>query len=114
MSEWRSSGPREPLAHHDEIVILQQPFDQYVRPAQGEQYPCYSAFYCSQAMFQMGGYYWSKYYPVLTRALVKAQREDGSWIVREGHDPPVGVPYMTALTILALTPPYQTLPIFQR
>jgi hypothetical protein len=106
--------------HQSEIAknaakfILRQPFDQYFRPVQGEQYPCYSAFYCSQAMFQMGGTYWSKYYPTMARTIVQAQRDDGSWVMREGYDIEYGVPYMTAMTILALTPPYQTLPIFQR
>lgn len=106
--------------HQSEIAknaaqyILRQPFDQYSRPVQGEQYPCYSAFYCSQATFQMGGTYWSTYYPTMARTIVKAQRDDGSWAMREGYDIQYGLPYMTAMTILALTPPYQTLPIFQR
>lgn len=102
------------IAQNASLYILNQPFNQYVRPVSGEQYPCYSAFYCSQAVFQMGGTYWSKYYPIMARTIIKAQRQDGSWMMQEGTDPQYGVPYMTALTILALTPHYQTLPIFQR
>lgn len=106
--------------HHSEMAqnaaryILRQPFDQYVRPGRGEEYPCYGAFYCSQAMFQMGGKFWSEFYPTMSRTIVKAQRDDGSWSMQAGKDVGYGAQYMTALTILALTPPYQTLPIFQR
>src|SRR5262249_35585938 len=81
-----SGKPHSEKAANAAQYILQRPFDQYVRPAQGEQYPCYSAFYCSQAMFQMGGYYWTKFYPTLSRTLVKAQREDGSWALQGGFD----------------------------
>jgi hypothetical protein len=102
------------MAQNAAEAILRQPFDQYVRPAQGEEYPCYSAFYCSQAMFQMGGKYWQEFYPITSRTISKAQRGDGSWIVSQGADGQYGAPYMTAMSILALTPPYQMLPIFQR
>jgi len=102
------------MAKNAAQAILKQPFDQYVRPARGEEYPCYAAFYCSQGMFQMGGKYWDEFYPQTLQTLVKAQRGDGSWIVPQGGDAQYGAPYMTALSILALTPPYQMLPIFQR
>lgn len=102
------------MAQNASRYILRQPFDQYIRPASGEQYPCYSAFYCSQAMFQMGGDHWKEFYPVMSQTIVKAQHGDGSWIMQQGYDPQYGVQYMTAMTILALTPPYQMLPIFQR
>lgn len=94
--------------------ILRRPFDQYQRPIEGEQYPCYSAFYCSQAMYHMGGKYWREYYPTLSKTIVAAQQDDGSWNVRSGHEGQYGPTYMTALTVLALTPPYQMLPVFQR
>lgn len=106
--------------HHTELAqssakyILSQPFDQYDRTVRGEQYPCYGAFYCSHAMFQMGGTYWKQFYPRLVQTLLAAQRDDGSWLVREGKDSQYGIPYMTAMSVLALTPPYQTMPIFQR
>lgn len=106
--------------HHTEMAqnaaeyILRQPFDQYQRPAPGEQYPCYSAFYCSQAMFQMGGKYYREYYPQMVRTLIAAQRLDGSWSLKEGSDVEYGAAYMTALTILALSTPYQMLQVLQR
>jgi hypothetical protein len=94
--------------------ILSQPFDQFDRPNSHEEYPCYGAFYCSQAMFQMGGEYWDEFYPKLVQTLLKSQRADGSWLLQKGLDVQYGPSYMTAMTILALTPPYQILPIFQR
>lgn len=94
--------------------ILKRPFDQYRKPITGEQYPCYSAFYCSQAMYHMGGKHWREYYPTLTTTIISAQQDNGSWELREGHEPRFGTAYMTALTVLALTPPYQMLPVFQR
>lgn len=106
--------------HHSELAesaaryILKRPFDQYERPIPGEEHPCYSAFYCSQAMFQMGGEYWLEFYPKLVDTLLRAQRADGSWLLKQGADVACGPEYMTAMTILALTPPYQLLPIFQR
>ncbi len=94
--------------------ILQRPFDQFTRPMAGEQYPCYAAFYCSQAMYHMGGKYWREYYPTLSRTIVNAQQDDGSWNLSSGLDVKYGTSYMTALAVLALTPPYQMLPVFQR
>jgi hypothetical protein len=106
--------------HHSEIAknaanyILKQPFDQFGRPNRSEEYPCYGAFYCSHGMFQMGGEYWKEFYPQLVKSVLKAQRADGSWMMQQGMDVQYGQSYTTALTILALTPPYQMLPIFQR
>ena len=106
--------------HHSEQAenaaryILKRPFDQYARPIPGEQYPSYAAFYCSHGLFQMGGEYWDEFFPQLVNTLLKAQRADGSWIMMAGNEAQFGPSYVTALAILALTPPYQMLPIFQR
>jgi hypothetical protein len=94
--------------------ILDHPFDQYDHPINGEQYPCYAAFYCSQGMFQIGGESWKTFYPQLARTLVRAQRASGAWRNHSGRDVQYGEPYMTALSILALSPPFQMLPIFQK
>ncbi|MCA9092473.1 MAG: hypothetical protein KDA68_03225 [Planctomycetaceae bacterium] len=102
------------MAQEAARFILKYPFDQYTKPAGYEEYPCYSAFYCSHAMFQMGGKFWCEFFPVLADSMLSAQMDDGSWIMREGADIEYGAAYMTALSVLALTPPYQTLPIFQR
>ena len=73
----------------------------------------YSAYYCSQAVFQLGNEYWSKFYPPLMNALIDNQQPDGSWD-RERRESQYGNTYSTALAVLALTPPYQILPIYQR
>lgn len=85
------------------------PFGQYQRV---DRYH-YSAYYCSQAAFQLGGEYWWEFYPPLMDALVHRQRPNGSWD-REIRDAQYGYTYSTALAVLALTPPYQILPIYQR
>jgi hypothetical protein len=102
------------MAQGAAAYILRRPYDQYTMPIAGEQYPCYGAFYCSQAMYQMGGKYWREFFPTLSATIVKAQQDDGSWTLRSGLELHCGVSYMTALSVLALTPSYQMLPIFQR
>lgn len=75
----------------------------------------YSAYYCSQAAAQLGGAYWKGIYAPLADTLLGAQNADGSW-------PPepqkgfarFGNAYTTAMAVLALTPPYQLLPVYQR
>ena len=106
--------------HHSKLAriaadnLLKTPFMQYDHPVSGEKHQCYSAFYCSQAMFHMGGDYWKKFYPQLSSTLIKSQKSDGSWRPVSGDDARYGLPYIAALTILALTAPFQLLPIFQR
>ncbi|MGE3314089.1 MAG: prenyltransferase/squalene oxidase repeat-containing protein [Planctomycetaceae bacterium] len=96
--------------------ILQHGFDRYNR---GGTHPedryHYSAFYCSQAMFQLGGDYWFRFFPKLLDTLVENQRGDGSWEAESlANDRKYGNIYSTGLTVLTLTPPYQLLPIYQR
>ena len=94
--------------------ILDNPFDQYRYSPNKDIYPTYGSFYCSAAMFQLGGDHWKEFYPRLVKHLLHAQRADGSWLSLDGSESHFGSAYSTALTILALTPPYQMLPIFQR
>ncbi len=89
--------------------MARQRFDQY----RGVERYHYSAYYCSQAAYQLGGEYWSHFYPPLMKTLVENQRSDGSWTVGK-EDSRYGNAYSTALGALALTPPYQILPIYQR
>lgn len=106
--------------HHTKMAraagqwILQHPFDQYNRRGHREDRYHYSAFYCSQAMFQLGGEFWEKFYPPFARTLLDNQRSDGSWERERIRDGQFGNVYTTALVVLALTPPYQLLPIYQR
>jgi len=95
--------------------ILAHPFDDYNRREHPEDRYHYSAYYCSQAMYQVGGHHWEKFYPDFVRVLLDNQNPDGSWDP-ESHpnDRYAGNVYTTALVVLALTPPFQALPIYQR
>ncbi len=75
----------------------------------------YDMFYVSQAMFQLGGKFWEGFYPDLLETLSASQQPDGSWpLDPHRQDRQFGHVYTTALAVLALSPPYQLLPIFQR
>ena len=102
------------IAHIAGRWILTQSFARYNgRIGEVDRYH-YSAYYCSLAMFQLGGEYWAKFYPPLARTLLRHQGRDGSWQAESGPDGQFGNCYTTALMVLALTPPYQLLPIYQR
>lgn len=94
--------------------ILRHPFSNYNRREQPDDRYHYSAYVCSQAMFQLGGEYWERFYPEFQRVLLANQNGDGSWDRESAHDGRYGNAYTTALVVLALTPPYQLLPIYQR
>ncbi|MBI2805383.1 MAG: terpene cyclase/mutase family protein [Planctomycetes bacterium] len=70
----------------------------------------YSAYYASQAMFQLGNNYWNIFRPQLHKVLLESQQRNGGWITNE----PTGANYSTAMAILALTVEYRYLPIYQR
>ena len=95
--------------------ILEHSFEPYgVTRGQEDRYH-YGAFYCSQAMFQLGGDFWRKFFPRLLAVLADAQHADGSWDTESlDAEANFGNVYTTALCVLALTPPYQILPIYQR
>jgi hypothetical protein len=93
--------------------ILAHPFDRYNGSMHATDRYFYSAYYCSQAAFQLGGRYWEEFYPPLANVLLAHQRSDGGWDA-EAQDPEFGAAYSTALAVLCLTPPYQLLPIYQR
>jgi hypothetical protein len=94
--------------------ILDHPFDRYNRPQFRSERYHYSVYYCSQAMFQLGGEYWERFFPRLMRVLIDNQQRDGAWSPEADRDHDMGNVYTTALTVLALTPGYQLLPIYQR
>jgi hypothetical protein len=79
----------------------------------GDRYH-YGVFYCSQAMYQMGGHYWQQFFPATVPVLLANQRLDGSWAEESNQDMRFGRTYTTALVVLALGAPNQILPIFQR
>ena len=75
----------------------------------------YGVYYMSQAMFQLGGNYWSAFRAKLLKNLLdfNAPLGDGSWPT-VGDGGMYGGNYTTAMAILALTVEYRYLPIYQR
>jgi hypothetical protein len=69
----------------------------------------YGWYYCSQAMFQLGGKHWEGWAPRMYDILLKSQQQDGSWPAERG-----GATYSTALAVLAMAVTYHQLPIYQR
>lgn len=94
--------------------VLSRDFERYNRAPRFNDRYHYGVYYCSQAMFQLGGRYWSEFYPGVMKTLVGHQRADGSWDRESASDGGYGNAYTTALAILSLTPPYEILPIYQR
>jgi hypothetical protein len=94
--------------------LLARPFDRYHATNHGYDRFHYSAYYCSNAMAQLGGNYWRQFFPQLATTLLAAQSSNGSWLTESGEDGMYGSCYPTALSVLALTPAYQLLPIYQR
>jgi len=75
----------------------------------------YSAYYCGQAAAQLGGHYWEKIFPPLVQALLQVQEPNGSFPIEpKRDDAQFGSNYTTAMAVLALTPAYQLLPVYQR
>lgn len=73
----------------------------------------YGVFHCTQAMYQLGGRHWEKYFPPVVETLLANQNPDGSW-PPEKYDRTIGSVYSTSLCILALSVSNQMLPMFQR
>jgi hypothetical protein len=103
--------------------LLAHPYRGFGHLASASDRFFYGTYYSSQAMMQLGGRYWEKYYPLLVEALLSGQSSDGSWppeirssmnVVGAGSEAMFGKVYTSALAVLSLTPPYQLLPIYQR
>jgi hypothetical protein len=95
--------------------LLAHPFSIYGQTVggRGDRFH-YSAYYCSQAMAQLGGTYWKGFFPPLVKCFLQNQSIDGAWGAEAGGDQIFGRTYSTALAVLTLTPPFQLLPIYQR
>ncbi|MCA9078089.1 MAG: terpene cyclase/mutase family protein [Planctomycetaceae bacterium] len=103
------------MAQTTSRFVLRHPFTDFNRGGLTmEDRYYYGAYYCSQAMFQLGGEHFTRFYPGLLQTLVDNQNRNGSWPPEANQDGPLGPTYSTSLAILALTPPYQLLPIYQR
>lgn len=75
----------------------------------------YGVFCACQAMYQLGGESWQRFFPPTARVILRSQNSDGSW-ERESHsgDAKFGKAYTTALMTMTLGASNQLLPIFQR
>lgn len=71
----------------------------------------YGHYYAVQAMYQAGENYYQDWYPKIHDALLRKQRDDGSWLGDGGESDPA---YGTSMAILILGVPYRFLPIYQR
>ncbi len=74
----------------------------------------YSVFCASQAMYQLGGNHWRKFFPPTVAVILDNQAKNGSWNPEAHLDAKFGNAYTTALMALTLGAPNQLLPIFQR
>lgn len=93
--------------------LLENPLDHDFYRRSGRYY--YTAYYCTQAMAQLGGKHWKKFYPVVAAEILDHQEKEGNWKVpSDAKEKELGKTYFTTLAILTLTPPYQLLPIYQR
>jgi hypothetical protein len=95
--------------------LLDHPFTSYNAYESKRDRYHYGAYYASQAMFMVGGDEWKQFYPPLAETLIANQANGGWWQAESAeNDAMFGNCYTTSLAILALTPPYQLLPIYQR
>jgi hypothetical protein len=76
--------------------------------AQEQTHYFYGHYYAAQAMFLAGGEHWKAWWPAIRDELLEKQGEDGSWQGQAGSE------YGTAMALIVLQIPRQTLPIFQR
>jgi hypothetical protein len=95
--------------------LLARPYRRFGEAMGGNDRYFYSCYYCSQAAMQLGGRYWAGIFPPLAETLLRSQKPDGSWPMEAtSGDAIFGNCYTTAMSILALTPPYQLLPVYQK
>jgi len=75
------------------------------------QHDSYTTFYAAQALHQIGGADWAKYFDIRRKRFLKEQQNDGSWQTTGWGSGPV---LDTAMAVVVLALPYQYLPIYQR
>jgi hypothetical protein len=107
--------------HHTETArkagdwLLGHPFRGFGEQVGGGDRFFYGAYYCSQAMAQLGGEHWRRFFPGLVNALLQCQHSSGEWPPEPyGSDATFGNTCTTAMAVLSLTPPLQLLPVYQR
>lgn len=108
------AGQQDPeLERRSARWLMNHPYHRVVNSSNNEDRFFYGAYYCSLASLQIGNECWEKVYGPLSATLIDYQQRDGSWPV-EAYDAMFGNSYSTAMAVLALSPPYQLLPIYQR
>lgn len=75
------------------------------------QHDSYTTFYAAQALHQIGGTDWAKYFEARRKRYVREQQGDGSWRFTGWGASPV---FDTSVAVITLALPYQYLPIYQR
>ena len=104
-----------PISQRAGDWLLTRPFQRFGETVGGGDRFFYSAYYCSQAMAQLGGRYWKQFFPNLVNVLLQSQQSSGEWPPEPyGSDRTFGNTYTTAMAVLSLTPPLQLLPVYQR
>ncbi|MEM6799342.1 MAG: prenyltransferase/squalene oxidase repeat-containing protein [Planctomycetota bacterium] len=68
----------------------------------------YGQYYAVQAMWQVGGERWNRWYPAIRDELLASQQPAGNW------SDSVGPHYATAMACIILQTPNDLVPIFQR
>ena len=68
----------------------------------------YGHYYAAQAMWIRGGEDWNRWYPAIRDELIRRQSGQGAWSDSFGNE------YGTAMALIVLQMPNNTLPIFQR
>ncbi len=68
----------------------------------------YGHYYAVQAMYQAGGVHWERWWPAIRDELLAKQSPEGYWRGQAGTE------YGTAMALIILQVPKQTLPILQR
>lgn len=65
-------------------------------------------------MAQVGGETWEQMFPQIAAGLLNEQTASGAWPPGGSNEQQFGSTYSSSLAILALTPAYGLLPIYQR
>ena len=86
----------------------------YPRPWESSSHYYLATYYSSQAMAQAGGRAWNVVFPQIAKHLMDEQLDTGGWPPGGGVEGKLGDAYSTSMAVLALTPPLQLLPIYQR
>lgn len=76
--------------------------------AQEQTHYFYGHYYAAQAMYLAGGKTWKKWWPAIRDELIEKQTDEGYWHGQAGSE------YGTAMALIILQIPKQTLPIFQK